>query len=81
MHAPSKHAGSDSDQIYISSEVMTKVDPMIPAHWLAYGPDPFWPKPESVSQDQNGSGLVLHSRPGPSLEGWHHIRCWKLDPA
>ena len=65
----------------------SEADPMamVLPHWLAYGPDPFGPKPNTVSQNKIRSRLVLQSmiqnsiepESGKLVEGWPHFtRNW-----
>ena len=60
---PSKHSGSGSHQIRIGSEALAGSGPDDACAPACFRTNSVWPKPDTVSsQEQSGSGLVLHSR-------------------
>ena len=61
LHFPSKHAGSNSHLIGISSEAVARSRPIDSCRSACFWTRSIWPKPDTVSQNQIGSGLVLHS--------------------
>ena len=58
---PSKHAGSNSHPIRIGSEALAKNGPDDSCSLACFWIGSVWPKPDTLSQNQTGSGLVLHN--------------------
>ena len=69
---PSKHAGSDSHPIRVGSEALAISGPSDSSTPASFQTGSVWPKPDTVSQNQIGSGLVFHNmilgRGQPSLK-------------
>ena len=60
LYFPSKHPGSDSHLMGISSEAMARSRPIESCRPACFWTRSVWPKPDTVSQNQTGSRLILH---------------------